>query len=336
MSTLTREVGESAPSVCLFAENSHRLVSLWNILNRFDCPRLHLLIKKMGLLQAFYGSSMSEGFAVFEKRARERWGSELPEHLHQALEEMQILEDDLSQPVRRLLDELKTFCESAGFDNALDTLRLAGHRLNSASTSDLRIEVRHLEDALFLELTNRVFLQVEMDRLEYLEQPELFGPKVRNAFPKAEVDIREAGNCLAAECNGGAVFHLMRIAEHGLRALARDRRVELSKGPIDLATWEDVIKLLEKAEQDVQGYPKTLAREAQFAFYHGAMIEFRAFKNVWRNRWFHTRENDCDRDLAHSVMVHVREFMKILASRISETKRTPVIWKGKKWITVKV
>jgi hypothetical protein len=87
------------------------------------------------------------------------------------------------------------------------------------------------------------------------------------------------------------------------------------------------------AEIAIQNYPKTLAREAQFAFYHGAMMEFKRFKSRFRNGVMHTRE-DYDRDEAHSAFVHVREFMKILASRVSEKKRTLLVWKGKKWTTV--
>ena len=121
----------------------------------------------------------------------------------------------------------------------------------------------------------------------------------------------------------------MRVAEYGLRALAYDRRVKLPKNkPLALATWEDVIRELEKTESAIQSYPKTHAREVQFEFYHKAMMELRAFKNTWRNRFSHTRnEGAPDRDQAHSVVIHVREFMTMLASRIGENKRTPIIWK---------
>jgi hypothetical protein len=124
----------------------------------------------------------------------------------------------------------------------------------------------------------------------------------------------------------------MRVAEYGLRALAFDRRVSIPKNkPIDLATWEDILKELEKTEAAIQNYPKTLAREAQYEFVHGAMMEFKRFKNVFRNRVAHTRQS-YDRDEAMSVLNHVRAFMQILASRISEGKRTPLEWKGSQWV----
>jgi hypothetical protein len=130
----------------------------------------------------------------------------------------------------------------------------------------------------------------------------------------------------------------MRVAEFGLRALARDRRIKnlpKKNQPIELATWEDIIKELEKEELAIQGYAKTLAREAQYEFVHGAMMQFRRFKNVFRNRVMHTRE-DFGRAQALGVFENVRDFMQLLAFRIAETKRTPKIWKSAKWTVMPV
>jgi hypothetical protein len=86
-----------------------------------------------------------------------------------------------------------------------------------------------------------------------------------------------------------------------------------------------ILKGLENAERQIEGFPKTSAREAQLVFYHGAMMELRAFKNRYRHRTAHAREF-YDIDEARSTMNHVSSFMKILSGKISETKRTPLKW----------
>jgi hypothetical protein len=53
-----------------------------------------------------------------------------------------------------------------------------------------------------------------------------------------------------------------------------------------------------------------LAREAQYEFYHGAMMEFRRFKNAYRNRVAHTRDV-YSRDEARLLFTHVRAFMQL-------------------------
>jgi hypothetical protein len=133
--------------------------------------------------------------------------------------------------------------------------------------------------------------------------------------------------CIALEVNTAAVFHLMRVAEFGLRALARDRRIQIPKGkPLELGSWEDIIKELEKSEELIHGYKATLVREQQFEFYHSALMELRRFKNVWRNNIMHARE-EYGREEALGVLHHVCPFMQILASRISETSEPlPEIW----------
>ena len=190
-----------------------------------------------------------------------------------------------------------------------------------------------LRNSIQHETMKRLYLAVTPELAKYYEQEKLFGDKVHDAFANARQDIREAGTCLACDNHTAAVFHLMRVAEYGLRALAYDRRIHIPKNtPLDLATWEEIIRELEQAEKEIQGYPKTLAREAQFDFYHGAGMEFKRFKNKFRNRVMHTRES-YDEHQAKSAMDHVKAFMEILSSRISEHKRTPKIWKGKKWLS---
>jgi hypothetical protein len=71
-----------------------------------------------------------------------------------------------------------------------------------------------------------------------------------------------------------------------------------------------------------------MAREEQYKFYHGAMMELTRFKNKYRNPGMHTRDS-YDIDEAKSVFEHVKKFMTILATRISETSRTPVKWTQK-------
>lgn len=178
----------------------------------------------------------------------------------------------------------------------------------------------------------RVFLILETEHGKLADRPDLFGASVSAAFPSAEDDIREAGNCLAAECNTAAVFHLMRVAEVGLRALARDRRVRLPrKEPLDLATWETIIEELEAAEDAIRQYPKTVAQAAQFEFHHGAMAQFTKFKNVFRNQVMNAREQ-FGPDHAMRVFEEVQAFMQTLADRITENSRTPLVWKGRKWV----
>jgi hypothetical protein len=76
----------------------------------------------------------------------------------------------------------------------------------------------------------KVFMLDETLAGYFLEESILFDDGVadrviENAFPSARMDFVEAGRCLALGRNNASVYHLMCVAEIGLRALAYDRRV---------------------------------------------------------------------------------------------------------------
>jgi hypothetical protein len=224
-----------------------------------------------------------------------------------------------------------------GFDSELinRTKRLFGRlcmpqgRSWTAETLlDSLIDIRR---AIGLELNKHKFAYLLPPNDQYFEQEKLFGENVYIKFPSARREIRDAGNCLAMALWTAGVFHSMRVAEYGMRALCYDRRIILPNSkPIDLSTWQDMLKELERTETKIQQYPRTLAREAQLSFYHEAMMEIRRFKNLYRNKVMHSREYYDERQ-AVGAFHHVKAFMEILSLRVGEGERTPEIWKGPKW-----
>jgi hypothetical protein len=283
-------------------ENTSRLVTLWDIVDQFS---LHGFVLLWQRLQAIQLECQRLGDARMDDRA---W-----------------------QALQVSLGMLRDRFRQMGFGGPVIQIEhlLARQEtvLSRRTGTALTVETQAIVDRVLEEMNRHGFVRVRPDRMGLLHGDEPFGPAVAAAFPSAAEDIREALNCLTVESHTAAGFHLMRAAEYGLRALAYDRRVRIPKQKeIELATWEQIIRELENAESAIQKSPRTDAREAQFAFYHGAMMEFRAFKNVWRNRFAHARE-PLDRDQAYSVMVHVREFLQVLSTRIGEGKRTPLVWK---------
>ncbi len=197
-------------------------------------------------------------------------------------------------------------------------------------SADLSYDVfRHNIDDLcatvISELKEHAFAYIPKAQAAYFEKDSLFGDAVALAFPSVKVELKEAGNCLAADLNTAAVFHLMRVAERGMRVLAHDRRVKFDKGPIETQEWKPIIVQLEKEIAKVSNWPKSKQRAQAEEFYNTALEEFRGFKDAWRNHVMHARRNYNDKDAA-GVLSHVCRFMQLLSARISETTRTPLRW----------
>jgi hypothetical protein len=190
-----------------------------------------------------------------------------------------------------------------------------------------------LKSSILNSLQKKKLLQVSQDHFEFLEEDALFGPAVKSRFPSASRDIKAAGDCFAAECSAAAVFHLMRVAEMGLRSLVRDRRIPLSDKPLTDRDWSQVSKKLEIAVFQMRAAPVTKwpgaeqAKDRQIVFYNDLLQELRPFDEAWKNHVSHPGAAVFyNRDQAGEILKRVRSFMQKLATRLSETSVTEEYW----------
>ena len=233
------------------------------------------------------------------------------------------------------LKELRLIFQESGMADCEEFANSAIQQL-SKSGSDVSSTTAFLyafRESVLRSLKKRFFVQILPDRSEYLDQDHLFGENVSVAFPSAERDIKEAGNCLAAECNTAAVFHLMRAAEFAMRALARDRNVEFKDKPIEEKEWGQILTNLESKVSKLRSDDRKLwkgsdqARESQMRFYAEVVQELRGFNDAWRRHLSHADTSAFyERDIAVGVLKHVNNFMQKLAVKISESTVTPEYW----------
>lgn len=201
--------------------------------------------------------------------------------------------------------------------------------LDPRDFSKIRPTVERLNQALFEfkmafenELLKRKFVMIENDKARFMELSALFGTDVFINFPSARDDIQASVNCLALDLNTAAVFHLMRVAELGMRALARHLKVKAKKNAIDSAGWAEIIKHIGDATAARwQKLPKAKpARRKAVAFLKLCEVsadELNVFKEVWRNNVMHAGLPNNEHE-AHGVYIRVRDFMQRLSKQVSE------------------
>lgn len=124
-------------------------------------------------------------------------------------------------------------------------------------------------------------------------------------------------DCWALGHSTASVFHFMRVAEIGLRSLARERQVTIPRRPLEWANWQDILSKLRGEIEKIAKRRAGPSRDAALEFYRGALGEFEAFKDAYRNNVMHVRVT-YDEHQALSVMNHVREFITRLAAKIDE------------------
>lgn len=297
-------VGEAGLPACLVRENPNRLVSLWDIVNDFRASDFCLRIGNLAIFEA--------RFAHADPRDVEAW--------------TRLNIDFTAQTIHAAGN-----CLDIGLANAWSEI----DRVNSASAlhpndpAAQAMAASQIRNCLVAELGRQKFLYVRQEYAGYIDQESLFGGQVKNAFPGAGFDIRESGNCLAAECPTAAVFHLMRSVEWGLRALGtklgirRLRCVNKKTGKVKYAAlpwaqWEDIINQIKSRIAaritEVKRGPK---KQEYQEFYNPAVDNIERFKDAYRNHVMHTRRQ-YTRGEAFELFEQVRYFMTRLATKLSD------------------
>jgi hypothetical protein len=157
------------------------------------------------------------------------------------------------------------------------------------------------------QLEERKFYFVPQERADYYCEGspfEFLGPKMEpfapvvEAFPSATTDILEAGNCFALARYTACVFHLMRVMEAGLKAIAKEMQVPYA------SNWGACISEIEKRSQADE-------------FSKNAILYLRSVKNAWRNPTMHI-EATYSQEWADRILQAVQVFMVHLTSRLAE------------------
>jgi hypothetical protein len=247
--------------------------------------------------------------------------------VHRKIEAARVSLDDKNDPLgenqlslaRELLREVEAYCDDVHFHHA--NSKAFGIKLDLERTPEsftgtkIAAHLEGLKNDLDICMFSHRFVQIVGDRRDYLDAPKLFGKAVLNAFPEIRNDLQEAGNCIAVELNSAGVFHLMRVVEWGLRALCKNLKVaRIKSGPVEYATWEDILKKLPDAvETKINRLQRGPRKQKAQEFYFSVQKDIRGFKDAWRNHIMHARASYNHED-ALAVFSHVQRFMQGLAS----------------------
>ncbi len=166
------------------------------------------------------------------------------------------------------------------------------------------------------QLKRRTVLIVDPLRNDYFDQDNLFGVKVSAAFHKTKDEIRRAGTAYALEDPDACMFHLMRVLEHGLLALAK-RVIHQKPKTLTLKTWGKIIVAIDTqlSTQSKVRTPRSATRTMQYA---AIAKDYGYLKNAWRDVVMHGKADFTDAG-AHQTLTYVRGFMQnIVAMGIKE------------------
>ncbi len=149
-----------------------------------------------------------------------------------------------------LLERLQSECQKLHLKASLYSIRGAlEHLKDEEATLDLfKKHCEQIAGRLADELRETVCVAIDPMHAKFLSDNQLpFGSEVADRFPRAQVDIEEAGICLAFHRGTACVFHLMRVLEVALQVLGADLNI-----PKPDRNWQNLLNEIDKA---VKGLP---------------------------------------------------------------------------------
>jgi len=272
------------------------LLSLWDIMQRFQAVGFTAIFAN---LERAIAAMYIDGMMAAEKG--------------------QAVWEDSTEVVREAIAAVNTGIEKAPISKTIkgESARLLTYVSQTQLNNDVNRAVamtltNNFKFNVMSEMSTHLFLLVPSTHRELFEQElPLFGEEVADRFPDAIKDIKAAGKCMALDQWTAAVFHLMRVLEHGLRDLATRTGATFASG-IELENWKNIIDVIEKEIRKQEQLPKSPQKTSDLEFYSKAASQCWHFKEAWRNHVSHSRASYDETD-AEEVHLAVGRFMQQLA-----------------------
>jgi hypothetical protein len=239
---------------------------------------------------------------------------------------MQKADGKIHKLLTDVLAKIHASCEELEIDSAFLMQMTSLLRACESETADTRYSVIHARiepiiDGLKHHLAKRKFILLSEEEAPYFASVDLFGESLHDKYPfNALREGLSVGNCFAIGQYTAAVFHCMRLAEFGLRKLARNSflkvRLTQKRGkthPIEFADWQKVIDAIRSKIAKTRQRPIGPQREADLQFFSEAADHCEYMKDIWRNALMHTRRW-YNKDEALSVITRVKEFITLIGA----------------------
>lgn len=211
-------------------------------------------------------------------------------------------------------------CEAAQLTSALARIdeRFRIPLRDGITYDQLYNEAKCLREAIEDDLRFKWFGYVDADKARHLIQLDHDWAEIFTKFPATKPETTDAIRSYAFGNDTACAFHLMRVSEHGLRALARKVGVRLThKGrmqQIEYAEWVKVITGVNTKLQAMRALHPGRIKTTRLQFYADAADHCLYMKEL-RNEISHTRKR-WNTGEALGTIQWVQAFMRFLASAL--------------------
>jgi len=190
--------------------------------------------------------------------------------------------------------------------------------LSWANWGHVKNGIEEIKSTLIRELSLKtvIILQSQENSLFTAKEPH-FGDDFADKFKTfGAFELDEAAKCRALSRPTAAVFHLMRILEVGISALAASLGIPDPVKPAE-RNWAIILKKIKEDGIDKKWPTAADRMSGDGLLFESLHASLDAVKNPWRNEAMHVSGKYTDDEAKH-IFVAVEGFMKKLSARMDE------------------
>ena len=153
------------------------------------------------------------------------------------------------------------------------------YKIHQYEYSEIANALFRFYDDLRMELMGEYFFHYPREIVELIHRVDVDWKQALVGFPSLRREVMASIDCYALGDYSGCVFHMMRVAETGLRAIARERGVYSLKAkknqtkPIAWGTWQEVFHAIGSCLVEIRNAPQGPKRDLALNFYNSALTE---------------------------------------------------------------
>lgn len=245
--------------------------------------------------------------AIYHGKVRAEWNQ------NEAIKLKAMLEPIIPDLESLSLGMTKVYCQRLIID--LPELKTA---------ADAEARSIELKNRLNDEFSLKHFLWISEEDLNFYNKPLLAGEQFKEKFPKANIELTEAGSCFALDRHTACVCHVMRALEYTLKSFAG----ALSIPSTNLFTWGDFLRAIETRKGSsgkgktannpaIMPEPSSVEWLSDEPFFEKCYSFIAAVKSAYRDKTFHV-EASYEKPSAKDVLITSIVFFKHAATKLKE------------------
>lgn len=221
--------------------------------------------------------------------------------------------DECLERLRKGLDGLHSECRKAELDAICSHIEIVQGKLRpEVPIANLTLEVTTLLDVLQKTLRDTLLYRLDQVSTELLTRDDGgMSPEAVEAFPSSRRELRSAALCQGFDLHTACVFHSMRALEYGIASLV----AVLGVSPVN-PNWHNILNDCDKAIKGIDPHSGSDWKDKQ-QFYSELAINFRYFKDAWRNHTMHAKVT-FEREESMRIMDYVISFMDHISTKLRE------------------